>query len=114
MLSIKKKIRTTYKILIPLNKLYFRRHYWKNSPVKPSCDLECKKRMICDLRSGRSHDRKTFCQEIESRIDANHPTGWKAWLYNGLALSYVLKATSFSWVMDFTERNFDYMNKCIV
>ncbi|XP_065202561.1 sphingomyelin phosphodiesterase isoform X2 [Planococcus citri] len=63
------------------------KHYWKNSPVKPTCDLECKKRMICDLRSGRSHDRKTFCQEIESRIDANHPTGWKAWLYNGLALS---------------------------
>uniref|UniRef100_A0A1B6CHV1 Saposin B-type domain-containing protein n=1 Tax=Clastoptera arizonana TaxID=38151 RepID=A0A1B6CHV1_9HEMI len=63
------------------------KHYWKNSPVRPNCDAECKKRIICDLRSGRSHDRKTLCQEIESRIDANTRTGWRAWFYNGIALS---------------------------
>ncbi|XP_054266219.1 sphingomyelin phosphodiesterase-like isoform X1 [Macrosteles quadrilineatus] len=63
------------------------RYYWKNSPVRPACDAECKKRLICDLRSGRSHDRRTLCQEIESRIDANTRTGWRAWLYNGIALS---------------------------
>lgn len=45
--------------------------------------------MVCDLRSGKSHDRKVLCQEIESRIDANTRTGWRAWIYNGLALSYV-------------------------
>lgn len=90
------------------------RHYWKNSPVKPPCDLECKKRMICDLRSGRSHDRKTFCQEIESRIDAHHPTGWKAWLYNGLALSYVISATSFSWVTALSDSSFSVMNSCLL
>ncbi|KAI5755410.1 hypothetical protein M8J77_016576 [Diaphorina citri] len=63
------------------------KYYWKNSPVRPSCDAECRKRMLCDLRSGRSHDRKVLCQEIESRIDANTRIGWKAWLYNGLAIS---------------------------
>ncbi|XP_039289630.1 sphingomyelin phosphodiesterase isoform X2 [Nilaparvata lugens] len=63
------------------------KHYWKNSPVRPACDAECKKRLICDIRSGRSHDRKALCQEIESRIDANTRTGWRAWFYNGLALS---------------------------
>ncbi|KAK3926133.1 Sphingomyelin phosphodiesterase [Frankliniella fusca] len=70
----------------PLFDTYYR-HYWKNSPVRPLCDGECKKRMICDLRSGKSHDRKVLCQEIESRIDANTRTGWRAWIYNGLALS---------------------------
>lgn len=63
------------------------KYYWKNSPVRPSCDAECRKRMLCDLRSGRSHDRKVLCQEIESRIDANTRSGWKAWFYNGLAVS---------------------------
>ncbi|XP_026276630.1 sphingomyelin phosphodiesterase [Frankliniella occidentalis] len=70
----------------PLFDTYYR-HYWKNSPVRPPCDGECKKRMICDMRSGKSHDRKFLCQEIESRIDANTRTGWRAWIYNGLALS---------------------------
>ncbi|KAK6631215.1 hypothetical protein RUM43_014312 [Polyplax serrata] len=63
------------------------KYYWKNSPVRPACDAECKKRMLCDLRSGKSHDRKLLCQELESRIDAKTRVGWKAWLYNGLALS---------------------------
>lgn len=88
------------------------RHYWKNSPVRSSCDLECRKRMICDLRSGRSHDRKSFCQEIESRIDANHPTGWKAWFYNGLALSYVISVSSFTWVTELSARSYDALNNC--
>lgn len=69
------------------------KYYWKNSPVRPTCDAECKKRMLCDLRSGRSHDRKTLCQEIESRIDAQTKTGWRAWLYNSLAISYVKSLT---------------------
>lgn len=68
------------------------KYYWKNSPVRPSCDAECRKRLLCDLRSGRSHDRKVLCQEIESRIDANTRIGWKAWFYNGLAVS---KAAAF-------------------
>ncbi|PNF24994.1 hypothetical protein B7P43_G07965 [Cryptotermes secundus] len=77
--------------------LYYK-HYWKNSPVRPPCDAECKKRMLCDLRSGRSHDRKGLCQELESRIDANTRTGWRAWIYNGLALSYVNYFMGFCWV----------------
>ncbi|XP_025421065.1 sphingomyelin phosphodiesterase isoform X2 [Sipha flava] len=66
--------------------LYYK-HYWKNSPTRPACDAECKKRMICDLRSGRSHDRKILCQEIESRIDAGTRISWRAWLYNGFTAS---------------------------
>ncbi|CAG2056416.1 unnamed protein product, partial [Timema podura] len=66
--------------------IYYK-NYWKNSPVRPTCDSECKKRMICDLRSGRSHDRKELCQELESRIDGNTRTSWRTWIYNGLALS---------------------------
>ncbi|KAF4523493.1 hypothetical protein B566_EDAN004563 [Ephemera danica] len=78
--------------------LYYK-YYWKNSPVRPQCDADCKKRMLCDLRSGRSHDRKALCQEIESRIDAaTSPGGWKAWIYNGLAFSYVNLMTGFTWL----------------
>ncbi|XP_049780611.1 sphingomyelin phosphodiesterase isoform X2 [Schistocerca cancellata] len=79
--------------------LYYK-HYWKNSPVRPSCDPECKKRMVCDLKSGRSHDRRSLCQELESRIDSTTKTGWRAWLYNGLALSYVNYLLGFFWVGD--------------
>ena len=67
----------------------FSRHYYKNSPVRPACNDECRKRLLCDLRSGRSHDRKALCQSIESRIDGETRTGWRAWIYNSLALSYV-------------------------
>lgn len=66
--------------------LYYK-YYWKNSPVKPTCDYECRKRMLCDLRSGRSHDRKILCQDVESRIVNSNGTGWRAWLYNSFALS---------------------------
>lgn len=74
------------------------KHYWKNSPVRPVCNADCRKRMLCDLRSGRSHDRKFLCQEIESRIDANSQTGWRAWLYNGFALSYVSAYSGQHWL----------------
>lgn len=78
---------------------HVRRHYWKNSPTRPACDAECKKRMICDLRSGRSHDRKALCQEIESRIDAGSRISWSAWLYNGFTASYVsLLSVKYFWV----------------
>ena len=65
------------------------RHYYKNSPVRPACNDECRKRLLCDLRSGRSHDRKALCQSLEARIDDETRTGWRAWIYKGLALSYV-------------------------
>ncbi|KZC11549.1 Sphingomyelin phosphodiesterase, partial [Dufourea novaeangliae] len=68
--------------------LYYK-HYYKNSPVRPMCNDECRKRLLCDLRSGRSHDRKALCQSLESRIDSETRTGWRVWIYNGLALSYV-------------------------
>lgn len=55
--------------------------------------------MICDLRSGRSHDRKILCQEIESRIDAGTRVSWSTWLYNGFTASYVsLLSFKYYWV----------------
>lgn len=57
--------------------------------MKPACDFECKKRIICDAKSGRSHDRKHFCEDVESKIDEINQ-GWKAWIYRGFSVSYVL------------------------
>ncbi|XP_068626319.1 sphingomyelin phosphodiesterase [Battus philenor] len=69
--------------------LYFK-HYWKNSPRRGSCDGECRKRLVCDARSGRSHDRRALCGHIEARIDSTAPAPqtWRAWLYNGLSVSF--------------------------
>ncbi|KAL5287221.1 SMPD1 family protein [Megaselia abdita] len=66
--------------------LYYK-NYWKNSPVRPPCDAECKKRIICDSKSGRSHDRKHFCQDVESKIDERESKSWKAWFYRGFTAS---------------------------
>lgn len=68
----------------------FFRYYWKNSPVRPSCDPDCKKRMLCDSKSGRSHDRRNFCEGVEAKIDDTTSKSWKAWFYRGLSVSYVL------------------------
>ncbi|KOC60419.1 Sphingomyelin phosphodiesterase, partial [Habropoda laboriosa] len=68
--------------------LYYK-HYYKNSPVRPHCNDDCRKRLLCDLRSGRSHDHKALCHSLGSRIDNETRTGWRAWIYSGLALSYV-------------------------
>jgi sphingomyelin phosphodiesterase len=62
--------------------------YWRNSPVRPQCDEECKKRLLCDLVSGRSHDRKQTCVVIEQRMD-EQTGGWKTWLVNGLTITWV-------------------------
>ncbi|KAK0079856.1 hypothetical protein PV325_000728, partial [Microctonus aethiopoides] len=43
--------------------LYYK-YYYKNSPVRPQCDNQCRKRLLCDLRSGKSHDKNTLCQRI--------------------------------------------------
>jgi len=72
--------------------------YWKASPVRPECDAECKKRLLCDLKSGRSNDRTLTCQEIEQRIDGKKSSSWKTWLFNGFALSSVFTfLAGFGW-----------------
>jgi sphingomyelin phosphodiesterase len=63
------------------------RFYWKASLARPACDAECKKRLLCDLKSGRSNDRKRTCQELEERIDGKKSSSWKTWLFNGFGLS---------------------------
>jgi sphingomyelin phosphodiesterase len=65
--------------------LYYK-YYWKASPVRPQCDKECKKRLLCDLVSSRSHDRKQTCVMIEQRMD-EQTGGWKTWLVNGLTIT---------------------------
>lgn len=67
------------------------RHYWKNSPRRETCDGECRKRLVCDAKSGRSHDRRALCSQIEARIDGSTPAPqtWRAWFYNGLSVSWV-------------------------
>lgn len=69
--------------------LFSGRHYWKNSIVRPQCNFECKKRILCDAKSGRSHDRKHFCAEVESKIDDYSNKGWRSWFYHGFSVSYV-------------------------
>ncbi|VEN56021.1 unnamed protein product [Callosobruchus maculatus] len=49
--------------------------------------MECKKKILCDLHSGRSHDRKNLCEGIESRIDSTSNTTWKEWFYNTISVS---------------------------
>ncbi|XP_054737403.1 sphingomyelin phosphodiesterase isoform X2 [Anastrepha obliqua] len=69
--------------------LYYK-NYWKNSPIRPVCDAECRKRMLCDCKSGRSHDRRHFCQDVEAKVDDGSSKSWKSWLYRGLTSSYSL------------------------
>ncbi|XP_058792159.1 sphingomyelin phosphodiesterase-like isoform X2 [Phymastichus coffea] len=42
----------------------FHRNYYRNSPVRPTCNYECRRRLLCDLRSGRSNDQKNLCYNI--------------------------------------------------
>jgi len=62
------------------------KYYWKASSARPVCDAECKKRLLCDLKSGRSNDRKLTCQELEERIDGKKSSSWKTWLFNGMSV----------------------------
>ncbi|XP_022913387.1 sphingomyelin phosphodiesterase-like [Onthophagus taurus] len=48
--------------------LYYK-HYYKDSPVKPPCDdNKCKLLLLCDLRSGKSHDRHHLCRDLEEKL----------------------------------------------
>ncbi|XP_072401672.1 sphingomyelin phosphodiesterase-like [Diabrotica undecimpunctata] len=43
----------------------FYRHYYRHSPTRPSCDTECKVQILCDLKTGKSQDRKHMCGELQ-------------------------------------------------
>ncbi|XP_076061027.1 sphingomyelin phosphodiesterase-like isoform X3 [Oratosquilla oratoria] len=64
------------------------RYYWKNSPVKEECDKECKKRLLCDLKSGRSNDRKVTCAKVKERVEAQERTDWKNWIFSGITVTW--------------------------
>jgi sphingomyelin phosphodiesterase len=53
--------------------------------MRPECDSECKKRLLCDSKSGRSHDRKYFCKDVESKIDDDK--SWSTWILNSFSVS---------------------------
>ncbi|KAJ8986281.1 hypothetical protein NQ317_009991 [Molorchus minor] len=46
----------------------FYRNYYRNSPTRPACDSQCKIQILCDLKSGRSHDRRHLCHDLEYSI----------------------------------------------
>ncbi|KAG5893193.1 hypothetical protein JTB14_016469 [Gonioctena quinquepunctata] len=43
----------------------FYRNYFRDSPVRPFCDAQCKLQILCDLKSGQSNDRRHLCHELE-------------------------------------------------
>ncbi|KAI5640562.1 calcineurin-like phosphoesterase domain-containing protein [Phthorimaea operculella] len=53
-------------------KLYYK-HYWKNSTRRTACNDECRIELVCDARSGRSHDRRTLCGH-HTRRDFREPS----------------------------------------
>ncbi|XP_043197858.1 sphingomyelin phosphodiesterase-like isoform X2 [Amphibalanus amphitrite] len=55
------------------------RFYMKASPVRPKCDAECKKRLLCDIVSGRSNARQFTCKRLEKQFEkAQSRAGWMA------------------------------------
>lgn len=67
----------------------YQRFYWKNSIAREDCDSECKKRMLCDLKSGRSNDRKRTCAKITEQVEIQERTGWTDWIFSGFTITYV-------------------------
>ncbi|RZC38634.1 sphingomyelin phosphodiesterase-like [Asbolus verrucosus] len=43
----------------------FYKYYYRDSPVRPFCDTKCKLQILCDLKSGRSHQRHQLCHDLE-------------------------------------------------
>ena len=44
--------------------LPYLRYYYSESDKRGICDKECRKNIICDMRSGVSHNRQEFCKDI--------------------------------------------------
>ncbi|KAK8388912.1 hypothetical protein O3P69_020698 [Scylla paramamosain] len=65
----------------------YQRFYWKNSVAREDCDSECKKRMLCDLKSGRSNDRKYTCAKITEQVEIQERTDWTDWIYSGFSIT---------------------------
>ncbi|XP_014209092.1 sphingomyelin phosphodiesterase-like [Copidosoma floridanum] len=42
----------------------FHRNYFRDSPMRPSCDESCKKNLLCKMKSGRSHDEVNLCHGL--------------------------------------------------
>ncbi|XP_037078854.1 sphingomyelin phosphodiesterase-like [Pollicipes pollicipes] len=56
------------------------RFYMKASPVRAPCDADCRKRLLCDIVSGRSNARQFTCKRLEKKLKAQKRSGWMSWM----------------------------------
>ena len=45
--------------------------------------------MLCDLKSGRSNDRKRTCAKITEQVEIQERTGWTDWIFSGFTITYI-------------------------
>lgn len=63
--------------------LYYK-HYWKDSSLRPACDAACRMKYLCDIKSGRSHDRTRLCSGGKLKDNKKHLRPWARWAFNGI------------------------------
>lgn len=59
-------------VLIQNNNIWFYsflRNYWKDSPFATECPIECKREILCQARSGRSHDKQNLCPDLLDMVE---------------------------------------------
>lgn len=39
--------------------------------MRPQCESECKREMLCQARTARSHDKLHFCMDLETTTDGS-------------------------------------------
>jgi len=64
------------------------RFYMKAASVRDKCDAECKKRLLCDIVSGRSNARQFTCKRLNSKLEAQNRSGWMSWMGSYLGVGY--------------------------
>lgn len=63
------------------------RYYMKASPVRPACDEACKKRLLCDIVSGRSNARQVTCKRLNQKFEAQERSGWMSWMTSSVGIT---------------------------
>ncbi|XP_055299063.1 sphingomyelin phosphodiesterase-like [Sitodiplosis mosellana] len=54
-----------------LFKKYFK-NYWKGSPFITECPVECKREILCQAKSGRSHDKLNLCIDLLDIVERDY------------------------------------------
>lgn len=48
------------------NSFIVHRNYYRDSPARPQCkEADCVLQIMCDLKSGKSHERRRLCRDLE-------------------------------------------------